>query len=293
MFFTKPKKSGLFVLDKFSVENIHKYKKRRDEILKYYWDAYSELAHKRAEIFPELIATIGQNCLKNYSFKKWQRILPYRWSLQPLSSKGSLIDPGGRFNIGEIDVSKFPPFPALYLAENRETAFQEKFCQDKDPRPNLSLVEMALAKKDSISCIAMNGRLEKVVDLTHVRNLKELTQRLAKIKLSKRLQSQAQRLKLSSQTAQNEKELLETLLDPYWRLSTMQYDVPANSQLFGQLVHLAKINGILYPSKFNQKLCLAIFPQTFKDSDSYVEIKDKVPAEVKFKRLDSSSFEFL
>lgn len=50
-----------------------------------------------------------------FEFSAWQRAVKYRYSLAPLSTKGSLVDPGGRFNIGAIDPSRFPLFPALLL----------------------------------------------------------------------------------------------------------------------------------------------------------------------------------
>ena len=44
------------------------------------------------------------------------------------------------------------------------------------------------------------------------------------------------------------KEMLKLLLDPDWRQWPMKFDVPAESQIFGHLVHLAGIDGIaLFP----------------------------------------------
>ena len=45
--------------------------------------------------------------------------------------------------------------------------------------------------------------------------------------------------------------LTDSLLDPNWRMWPMQFDVPATSQVFGQLVAQAGIEGIVYPSKFD------------------------------------------
>lgn len=73
----------------------------------------------------------------------------------------------------------------------------------------------------------------------------------------------------------------------------MQRDIPSNSQIFGQIVRSAKIEGILYPSKMSngkQKLCIAIFPENFDDSNSFVEIEDDVPESVTNKRLDQYSY---
>ncbi|MDE2313913.1 MAG: hypothetical protein KGL04_07050 [Elusimicrobia bacterium] len=48
--------------------------------------------------------------------------------------------------------------------------------------------------------------------------------------------------------------------------------VPISSQLFGQLAADAGIEGIVYPSKFSGKDCLAVFPQNF-ENESYVVIR--------------------
>ena len=84
------------------------------------------------------------------------------------------------------------------------------------------------------------------------------------------------------------KSLLNSLLDPEWRALCMQFDIPANCQIFGQLVASAGITGILYPSKFTKKKCLAIYPQNF-DSESFVTVEGDTP-ENAVSRLDASSW---
>jgi hypothetical protein len=74
----------------------------------------------------------------------------------------------------------------------------------------------------------------------------------------------------------NQTELLKSLLDPNWRAACMQFDIPANSQIFGQLVANAGIEGILYSSKYTKSDCLAIFPQNFC-SDSFIAVDGDSP----------------
>ncbi len=69
----------------------------------------------------------------------------------------------------------------------------------------------------------------------------------------------------------------------------MQVDIPANSQLFGQLVVRAGIEGIVYPSKFNDRDCLAVFPQNFSGTGSFVELLDTPPAQTVTRRLDGTT----
>ena len=66
--------------------------------------------------------------------------------------------------------------------------------------------------------------------------------------------------------------------------------VPANSQIFGHLVFLAGIDGIIYPSKLTTKDCLVCFPRNFANSASVVEIDDPTPDARVPRKLDSGSW---
>ena len=46
------------------------------------------------------------------------------------------------------------------------------------------------------------------------------------------------------------------------------------------------IQGIVYASSKNSKKCLAVFPQNFAETDSFVELVGALPDSVKIKRLD-------
>ena len=83
--------------------------------------------------------------------------------------------------------------------------------------------------------------------------------------------------------------LLNALLESNWRSWPMQFDVPFPSQIFGQHVAEAGIQGIKYPSKFNQMNCLAIYPQNFDEPETYVQLDDGPPKGVQVQRLDSSN----
>lgn len=87
---------------------------------------------------------------------------------------------------------------------------------------------------------------------------------------------------------QNIPALIDSLLEPNWRAMCMQLDVPANCQIFGQLVVNAGIGGILYPSKFTKKKCLAIYPQNF-DSEDYTAVDGDTPAGT-ISRLDANTW---
>jgi hypothetical protein len=71
-------KKPLFFLDKFS---------KRD----YYWDHYCYFAHQRSLIFNDLKQALAINC-RSFTFSRWQRVVNYKFSLEPLSAKGSILN---------------------------------------------------------------------------------------------------------------------------------------------------------------------------------------------------------
>ncbi|WP_428412340.1 RES family NAD+ phosphorylase [Legionella sp.] len=81
-----------------------------------------------------------------------------------------------------------------------------------------------------------------------------------------------------------------TLLTHEWRQFPSNYDIPANSQIFGHIVHQAGIEGILYPSKLTGSLCLVVFPKNFVSTDSYLKLDDEVPHEKVPTRIDASNW---
>ena len=70
----------------------------------------------------------------------------------------------------------------------------------------------------------------------------------------------------------------------------MQYDLPSNSQVFGRIAAAAGVHGILYPSvRVEGRQCLALFPQNWRSSGSYIEVMDPSPAEARLVRIDATS----
>jgi hypothetical protein len=73
-----------------------------------------------------------------------------------------------------------------------------------------------------------------------------------------------------------------------------QFDLPANSQIFGRIAAAAGIHGILYPSARNvAKRCLALFPQNWAGSGSYVQVSDAAPEGAQLTRIDGLTREFI
>lgn len=226
----------------------------------------------------------------DFEFSGWQRAVSYRYSLTPLSTLGSTIgDAGGRFNIGALDPMVFPVFPALYIAEDRVTAEQELLCQDK-PDSELSNYDFALTKPQSLSVVACSGKVNEVIDLRKEGVLKRFAKLLSGFSLSSKTLRLARKVGISPRLISTESELVQALLEKRWRAFPMQFDVPSNSQVFGQLVQGAGIGGVVYPSKMSGRACIAIFTRNLEHSDSYVQLDDETPPGVTYTRLDTSNF---
>lgn len=272
-------------------ENFDSFEIQSDKVQRFYWDLYNDLAYQRHKISDQLCNALLEATVRSYEFAGWQRQVRYKYSLTPLSPKGSLFEPGGRFNIPDTNPTQTPPFPALYIAENKETVLQEAG-QKGQPTEGLSSLDLALVKKDSISIVSVGGKLESVIDLHHPQMLKPFLNIIKSCSISKELIKLAKEIGLvSPKVTSSLSSLIDTLLEPDWRGWYMQFDVPANSQIFSQLVVNAGIEGILYPSKFTKKKCIAIYPQNL-DSDSYVTIEGEVPHGVSC-RLDMNNWNSL
>ena len=247
---------------------------------------YSELAYQRSLIMDDIKKALVGAAVGPFPFSGYQRAVKYVWSLDPLSPEGSLKDTGGRFNIGDIDRTKFNSFQALYLAEDKDTALQEYFQCDPSGKNGLSPQELALTEPQSMTMVSVYGSLESVVDLYNPDKLQVFVDLIKNFEYSDSLKQERAKLGFTENVVTNVAELLSAVYDPNWRGLPMHMDVPASPQIFGQLVLEAGIEGIRYKSKYTDKSCLAIFPQNFLGPDSFVGIMGECPQGVSRKRLD-------
>jgi len=252
------KKQIAYLLDQFSSADIKQWKSIKDLLLKYHWDFYSSLAFQRSKIADEINKSLLEASHKSFVFTRWQRVVRFKHSVEPLSLAGSLTDPGGRFNIGEINLSQFPPFPALYIASDKETALQEALCQKIDPKNLNNALNFALANPTSITNVSVSGRLDTIIDLNQPNKLQPFVDLIKNFTFPEHIKQIAKTLKFKEtpEVIKTVPKLIDALLAPNWREWPMQYDVPVASQIFGQLVMNAGIEGILYNSKFSNKNCL-------------------------------------
>ena len=268
------------------ISEIPKAKALYEKQLQFYWEYYTALAYQRHKIADALKDSLRERS-KPYEFSRWQRVVKYRYSLNPLSAIGSLKDPGGRFNVGEIDPARYPVFSALYIASDKGTALAELL--GRSGGGLLSPEELALTNPESIAAISVSGSLDSVLDVRDPSNLVAFVNLIKGFRLSPTLRAKAHALGVELQLVATPEMLVTELQHPNWRNWPMNVDVPAPGQILGQIAADAQIEGILYDSALTRKTCLAIYHQNFRNSTAYVRLDDPAPPGVAQTRLDSSN----
>jgi RES domain-containing protein len=255
---------------------------------------YFELEALRQRDASRLIDAVASSSLNHFPFDHWSRIVDYRYSLEPLSTAGSIRNEGGRFNIGAaLSPGAFTPFAALYIADDYPTAFLERFGSKPDRRGSpLSAEELALRRPGSFTQVRLRGQLEIVLDVGNLDALRPVVEIIKEFPLPKAVTVAARKLGLrqSPWLIRSPITLQRQLLHANWRMLPMQFDLPSNSQIFGRLVSGAGIHGILYPStRVSEHRCLALFPQNWAGSSSFVEVSDAMPEEARVTRIDGET----
>lgn len=283
---------NLYILDRFSESDLRTWENRKEDVLKYYWEYYSELAHQRTRIKDDLFTALIEASAGGITYGNWHRTVRVKHILDPLSAKGSILSPsGGRFNFGSIEESKFPPFPALYLAVDSKTAIQEGLAQAYRQAPGQTPLDFALTSDTSFADYRVKFSLENIIDLHDPNSLRPFVKLIKNFTLPDSLKAQAKKLDVAPPTVvQSVKELMKNLHASDWRKASAQFDVPAGCQIFGQLVEGAGIEGILYASKFTGQDCIAIFPRNLENSNSFIELADSAVEEIRLRRIDQHSW---
>jgi len=224
-----------FLLDEFSHRDLRTWKRESTLLNQYRFKQFYELESLREIHRSELSEALRSHAQVSENIKGWIRIIDYRYSLEPLSAKGS-IEKGGRFNIGkDLNVDLFAPFPALYLASNYETAYAERF-DTPAPGAELQPHELALRKSNSFTNVALKGQIDGLFDLREPSSLEEFARIIGRFRMNKELQQIARQLDMKGPLLiQNAKDLHESLLGN-WREMPKQYGLPSNSQVFARFL---------------------------------------------------------
>ena len=278
--YDEPLESGL-------VGDIPKSRALYEQLRQFHWEYYSELAYQRNKIYDSLKSSLRERA-KPFDLSRWQRVVKYKHALDPLGTTGSIVDPGGRFNIGAIDSTRYPVFAALYVVSDKGTSLAELLGRTTSNN-SLTAEEIALTRPDSIAAVSVSGHLDAVLDIRDDSNLATFVSLIKSFRLSSALSSKAIRLGFPLHIIRTVQEFTKVLHMSDWRNWPTLFDVPAASQIFGRIVLDAQVEGILYKSVLTGKPCLALYHRNFGNSLSYVELDDPAPAEVIERRLDSSN----
>lgn len=285
---TATPKNDPYLLDEFSHQDLGTWKRNSALLNQYRVKQFYELESLREIHRSELADALGAHGQVSLAVKGWTRIVDYRYSLEPLSAKGSM-EKGGRFNIGrDLDVDLFAPFPALYMASNYDTAYAERF---GSPTAGVELQphELALRSTRSFSSVALQGEIQCLFDLRHPSTVKEFSKVISTFRMNKELQQIARKLDMKGPLLiHSGNDLYKSLLGN-WRDMPMQYGLPSNSQVFARFLKQAGFEGVIYPSTKGKGECIALFLDQLNGSDSFVELVDQPPPQISLTRLDAET----
>lgn len=275
-------------LDRFSSADLRSWSRKAKLLHGYHVRLYYHLEALRSPKQNEIRKALWEPSTASIEPTGWGRIVDLRYSLFPLSAAGS-VKHGGRFNIGaDLDESKFPPFPALYMAEDYDTAYGEKFGKTSGL---LEPHELKLRTPGSFLYTKLNGQIENLFDLRDPASVEPLTKIVKSFRLTTELRQLAKELHIRPPwTITKPEQTLDGLLDSHWQHYPKQYGIPANPQIFGRMLEDAGFHGVVYPSSKGNSSCIALFLRNFESSSSYIEIADDYPAEIKVGRLDCDSW---
>jgi hypothetical protein len=268
---------GELLLEQITGDQLRAARNRGETVRKYQSRQFFELEAQRAANKEKITAALQSVAGISVPIDGWCRAIKLRYAHALLSCVGSLRQ-SGRFNYGaDIDEQRFPTFPALYVAKDRATAHCEMFgyTEEEHVAGGLSGKALALQPETSIVYLALTGAVNNIFDLTQSKNLRAFLQVVAKFKFSSDFRAMERKLGFKPMLVANTTErLMVTFMDTKWRAFLTHVDLPANSQVFGQLVSAAGFEGIRYASVRTRTDVLAIFPRCFRNSSSIVTVID-------------------
>lgn len=282
------------ILDRFSDANLIQWKRLSDLSEEYHVRLFYHLESLRTLYHKELCDALLSSQPSSIFQENWWRIVDLKYSNSPLCSQGSLKK-GGRFNIGnDLGVQNFKPFPVLYIAENEDTAQNEKFGAPVAAN-GLTNNELALRSKSSYAAVRLRVEINNAFDLTGLGNLTKFTKIISSFHLTSELKELAKELRIKPPYLVNEaNQLRRVLLANNWRYYPVQHGIPANSQLFGRMLKDSGFEAVIYPSaRLPGGKNVGVFCENFDRSCSFVELQDKAPNVINCSRLDSESWKTL
>jgi len=288
-----PVQSGLLELDRFSSADLARWQEVSSDLDELTAALYFGIEPARRRLRAKLCDTLKQVGGVSVELKSWVRMVSYQYSLEPLSCAGSLQSIGGRFNAGfELDDNTLSPWPALYVAENFETAYREKFqLASTDLTDGLKPDELALEHAVGLAAVPLSGSIENVFDLTTFVTLNSIGAIFRDVKMPQEALRLAKKLQIRDREKimiQSGQQLHSAIVKSNWRVWPMQFGLPAPSQTMAELIKATGFEGILYPSSKGAGRCLAVFPENLSKL-SYIDLVGAVPVGVCHTRMDAST----
>ncbi|MFA6231484.1 MAG: RES domain-containing protein [Rhodanobacter sp.] len=285
---------GLLELDRFSEADIDRWSRLSKDLDELQAVLYSGVEPQRQRYHADLIEALRTVPGQPMDFTGWVRMVTWRYADSPLSALGSLMNYGGRFNIGtDVDNAIHRPWPALYIAADQETAYREKFGMEKgEGIDGLTSDEFALTNGSSYAVVRVDGHLDLVFDLTREGSLDAVCRVLSKIKLPPVARTLQKRLKIPGPPVsmiRTPERLLREVLIVNWRALPAQFGIPSVSQILAGLIMDAGYEAIRFPSTKGDGDCVAVFPHCLASNSSFVALADGAPAGVRHVRLDLGS----
>lgn len=290
---------SIHLLERFTESDLATWERRSRELDEVHHELYHGLEPERIKRREEIIGALQKAKAVPVKFENYVRMVPYQYSLSPLSAAGSLRGIGGRFSIGiDCDEAKAAKvFPALYIGDSPETAFREYYQITREELEATGLTAAELSLRRSDSSVRLQGQLENVLDISNLANLRAVAKVLGTFQVPPALEVLAKKLKLGpakNLLIRTPEKLQENLQEANWRLWPTQFGLPSPSQRFGKFVRAAGFEAIKYRSvKAPGNVCLAVFPCNIANDRSFIELVDQAPAEVTYRRLDLSSAQAL
>jgi len=289
---------SILELDRFSSADVERWSRVSHDLDEYNDLLYFGVEPQRQRYKAAIRAALESVDPVAVDLQGWVRLVTFQFSLSPLSAAGSLTDVGGRFNVGrDVDKSMQSPWPALYIAEDFETAFREKFqLASTETCGGLHPEELALLPGSSFASLQVDGHIARVFDLEAPGSLVALCKVLGKMKLPQEIRSIQKRLRLPPNHAymvRTPGRLMQDVMAPNWRIAPVQYGLPASGQILASMIREAGFEGIRYPSTKGDGHCVALFPDRIVSEQTRLELHDSAPAEIKHRVLSMDNAEEL
>jgi hypothetical protein len=291
----EPVDQGLLELDRFSGADLDRWRQASQQLDALHRELYHGLEVQRNGRWAQLLDALRACPPVRLEFSGWHRAVSYRHSLSPLSLAGSLRGIGGRFNVGQdLRIEGFEAWPALYFAEDFETAYREKFQLPRGSRiDGLTPEDLALEREEGFSDVLVSGCIETAIDLSDQSSLESFVNLIAHFRMPESVLKLARKLGIPARAVsliRSTSKLLKVVLEQNWRIWPAQFGLPSQSQTLGRLLMLAGYEAIVYPSTKGGGRCVAALPMNFANGGSFVELKGPHPPEVAYPRLDSKSW---